>query len=100
MLVASKRGVTSAPQRASFPHSFEGHHSIDHVAETIREQLPVERDRRRLAFLLFYDQPGVFERLPVVTEQRQTYSQTLRYLRAAHVIAIRQHLHHPEPRWV
>lgn len=61
---------------------------IDHVIEAIGEELSIERNRGGLALFLFYDQSGVFQSLPMVTEERQTYPKAIGYFGAAHPVAI------------
>jgi hypothetical protein len=103
-LLASKsscyRERTAVPDDAACRQDACAPDSIHQAFEAIRQKGFIERDRCCLSRFPFGNQPGIFERAPVMAKESEADPQFIGYLRPAHLVFICQHLHDAQPRWV
>jgi hypothetical protein len=72
-------------RKVALPKSVD---SVDHSAQGIGQQLPIQRNRSGLAHLLLNDQSRVFEGFPMMTKEGKANTQVIGYFRTAHLVAI------------
>jgi hypothetical protein len=92
------RERTAVPDDAACRQDECAPDSIYQPFEAIRQKFFIERDRCRLARFPLGDQPGIFERAPVMAKESEADAQFIGYLRPAHLVFIRQHLDNAQPR--